>query len=639
MIDVSLLPAGDYGTPIDEDDNELFVDQSDQLSHQEDAKLFQTPSEALSQPTPGEIAAPSTSTNSFGFPQPPSMPVGAAQTNPFSKIPPSDATTKPIFTTNSLFSSSTKTSAPTPSWPSFSQTPVSTPAQPQSIIADNTSKPLFSWPTTTQSSPANPVPLTTTAPVEPPKPVFSCPPASQSSSSIFKTSEPLTTTEESESQSALPTSSVASSLFSTQKPAKEFSTSAETVKPLFSWSASNSQGSSTAFNAPDLSTTTIESKPSPASGSSLFSFQPSNLKPSSPTASDAASKSIFSQQTSPATFGAPAPTVSNSLFSKQTEQTITPLETENVTAEPQTTPQPLFSSSPSTNLITHDNQGSTSVKSAVEPEQDRLAVDYSHAESQLPSTEPLSRSESSVGDSVDYRQSWIETLRQSAIDSRNSYVNRKRPLEAEKEEIPLVHEKAKAPSDKPKIRREKVVKSKSMVAPKKQKKASLALASVAPLPTLPILEKVKKLTEAKRPAEDETVSSRTSQIDEDEMLLSAARIAAEQLKSGPRLLQKAPNYSSYMDPFRSSSFLSRSVNSESRVSSSSSSPYARINGYDLALAPETPLGLGRTLSRTEQRLRLTGGKGLAYKPLPHTPEKETSNKKTGKRKLNFNSDP
>jgi hypothetical protein len=146
------------------------------------------------------------------------------------------------------------------------------------------------------------------------------------------------------------------------------------------------------------------------------------------------------------------------------------------------------------------------------------------------------------------------------------------------------------------------------------KKTSLALASIAPLPNLPILDEVKKMIQPKAPSTTESETPAASQIDEDELLLSAARIAAESLKNGPSLLGNFPNYS-YPDPLRSSVRSERSVHSASDFSRSQS-PYSRINGHDVALAPESPLGLGRTLSRTEQRLRLTGGKGLAYKPLP-----------------------
>ncbi|KAH8702384.1 SAC3/GANP/Nin1/mts3/eIF-3 p25 family-domain-containing protein [Talaromyces proteolyticus] len=216
----------------------------------------------------------------------------------------------------------------------------------------------------------------------------------------------------------------------------------------------------------------------------------------------------------------------------------------------------------------------------------------------------------------EFRQSWIETLRQAAKANRGSTSSRKRPLGAE--EIP---ESAGLKPEIPAFKVQKAVAEEVLKPePVRQipKKKSLALASIAPLPTLPILEEVKKMTEPRKWEEDELASSKASQIDEDELLLSAARIAAEQLKNGPKLTGSMPSYA-HADSFRSSTSLGRSLNSSTH--SHSASPYARINGYDVALAPETPLGLGRTLSRTEQRLRLTGGKGLAYKPLQLTPGK------------------
>jgi hypothetical protein len=288
------------------------------------------------------------------------------------------------------------------------------------------------------------------------------------------------------------------------------------------------------------------------------------------------------------------------------------------------------------NLATNGQQEQTSEEDEVQSEQEEAPVDDLNEESRSTSVDTFSKSESAIDESLTSRRSWIEVLRKSALENRASKGNKKRPLEVENDEALQAQEEVSALIDEPQEpvhRDEEVPKPKR--AHRKQKK-SLALASIAPLPTLPILEQVKKLTEAKGPIEDETVSSRTSLIDEDEMLLSAARIAAEQLKSGPRLLDRTTDYL-YTDPFRSSTF-GRSVHSESRLSSSlsssmsGSSPYARVNGYDVALAPETPLGLGRTLSRTEQRLRLTGGKGLAYKPLQLTPEKATSSKKSTKKR-------
>lgn len=339
----------------------------------------------------------------------------------------------------------------------------------------------------------------------------------------------------------------------------------------------------------------------------------------------------FTPAETPAFTNAPAP-----LFSQQANATNSAKET--VQAIPEKSPvtsQPLFSSTFAAgidNKITANGpEEQTSEEAEVQTEQEQTLVEDLSEESRLPSGEAFSKSESAIEESSTSRSSWIKTLRQSAMEDRTSKVNKKRPLEFEAlqpEEIAAIDE-----SQVPVERDEEVPKPKR--AHRKLKK-SLALASIAPLPTLPILEQVKKLTEVKRPLDDETVSSRTSQIDEDEMLLSAARIAAEQLKNGPRLLDRTTDYL-YTDPFRSSTF-GRSVNSDSRLSSSQSSslsgssPYARINGYDVALAPETPLGLGRTLSRTEQRLRLTGGKGLAYKPLQLTPEKATSNRKSAKKR-------
>lgn len=106
-----------------------------------------------------------------------------------------------------------------------------------------------------------------------------------------------------------------------------------------------------------------------------------------------------------------------------------------------------------------------------------------------------------------------------------------------------------------------------------------------------------------------------STIDEDELLLNAARMVAHQLSQG-RLFDWAPSTLE----FGASVSLAKSyspVSGPSRTRSFSSTlegDRAIVNGYEVALAPSTP-GLGRSLSRTEQRIRLTGANGLAYKPL------------------------
>lgn len=169
-------------------------------------------------------------------------------------------------------------------------------------------------------------------------------------------------------------------------------------------------------------------------------------------------------------------------------------------------------------------------------------------------------------------------------------------------------------------------------APKKPKpeapnprKTSMALSSIKPLPTLPILEQVKSSTKRKSTEDlpQESTIPKYNHVDEDELLLSAARIAAESLRSGPRLSDGLSI--NYTDAPRSSFSPRSSLSSSLPPLSGSQSPQYHVNGHDLALAPDTDLGLGRTLSRTEQRLRLTGGKGLAYKPLEFASEKKKRN--------------
>lgn len=186
---------------------------------------------------------------------------------------------------------------------------------------------------------------------------------------------------------------------------------------------------------------------------------------------------------------------------------------------------------------------------------------------------------------------------------RTSSVSRKRGLDDQGPEAPI--ESGAKPA--------KVSKPEASVA---RKKKSMALSSIKPLPKLPILEQVESLT-AKKPAE-KSEPPKPSQVDEDEILLSAARIAAESLRSGPRLMD---SWTTPPDTRRSSFSPRGSFGSPMAFSRSQSPHSSSVHGYDLALAPDTDLGLGRTLSRTEQRLRLTGGKGLAYKPLDFTPKK------------------
>lgn len=225
--------------------------------------------------------------------------------------------------------------------------------------------------------------------------------------------------------------------------------------------------------------------------------------------------------------------------------------------------------------------------------------------------EPAEPANTEAEPSVDANETsntWLETLREAANKRReDSTASRKRAHDEPEEP---------QPSDGP-----KAAKISKPEAPPPRK--SMALSSIKPLPTLPILEQINS-TLARKPTEQqkpEPPKPKPNQIDEDELLLSAARIAAESLRSGPRLTESWPSY--YSEPPRSTFSPASSFSSSMPPLSGSQSPHQspRVNGHDLALAPDD-LGLGRTLSRTEQRLRLTGGKGLAYKPLDFTPEKK-----------------
>ncbi|KAJ5573879.1 uncharacterized protein N7459_008306 [Penicillium hispanicum] len=151
-------------------------------------------------------------------------------------------------------------------------------------------------------------------------------------------------------------------------------------------------------------------------------------------------------------------------------------------------------------------------------------------------------------------------------------------------------------------------------------KYSLAEASVKNLPTLPCLQRVEELLKRKEPSEEEVEEARAKrkrQIDEDEILLSAARIAAEQMRTGPKIFDGYSSYNAYSEPrhYSRSPRSSFSYSASSPFAQSVSSPQYPQHGYEVAYAPDTPLAPGQTISRTEHRIRMTGAHGLAYKPL------------------------
>lgn len=155
------------------------------------------------------------------------------------------------------------------------------------------------------------------------------------------------------------------------------------------------------------------------------------------------------------------------------------------------------------------------------------------------------------------------------------------------------------------------------------KKYSIAEAYAKALPKLPCLDRVKALIDRKSPTEDEAKVSKSHnrQVDEDELLLNAARIAAEQLRTGPKIFDPSSDY----DP-RRSSYSPRASYYNSPYSLSQS---PRPHGYPVAHAPDVPEGLGRSMSASEIRIRTTGAHGLAYKELDFS----TVDKRKEKRKF------
>ncbi|KAL4947398.1 SAC3/GANP/Nin1/mts3/eIF-3 p25 family-domain-containing protein [Aspergillus filifer] len=196
---------------------------------------------------------------------------------------------------------------------------------------------------------------------------------------------------------------------------------------------------------------------------------------------------------------------------------------------------------------------------------------------------------------------WLHWLREAA-DKRRSTLSTSTPASRKR-----VHEQETPPSNK-------IVKAPKVPKPQQPPRKSMAAASMKPLPKLPILEQIEKLTARKAAEEKPAEPPKPNHVDEDDLLLSAARIAAESLRTGPRIVSSS---SASYEPWRTSFSPASSVGSSAgAVFSRSESPnQSYISGYDVSLAPDSDLGLGKSLSRTEQRIRMTGGKGLAYKPL------------------------
>ncbi|KAI1971254.1 actin cytoskeleton and mitosis protein [Ophidiomyces ophidiicola] len=117
-----------------------------------------------------------------------------------------------------------------------------------------------------------------------------------------------------------------------------------------------------------------------------------------------------------------------------------------------------------------------------------------------------------------------------------------------------------------------------------------------------------------------------SMIDEDELLFTAARIAGREL-SRVGLFHGLPQFQGSASRHSTPSVSSPVADPVSGNNHSNENSRAIVNGFEVALAPPTPLGLGRTLSRTEQRIRNTGAKGLAYKPIMNVLESRSKKEK------------
>lgn len=259
-------------------------------------------------------------------------------------------------------------------------------------------------------------------------------------------------------------------------------------------------------------------------------------------------------------------------------------------------------------------QSPTKSLGSVEATQVQTVADrFSSPGSRFSTEPPLVGDELTDSQGASRRYAWLEALRDFNGKRREERpTSRKRALD-ENEEQSAIDENSGAQRT-----------SEGEGEEARPHRSSIFRASIAPLPTLPILEEVRKMTERNQSPEVEASTPAQSCIDEDEILLSSARIVAESLKHGRSLIEGTPEY---LDPLHASRHLATSSSPASRASRSQS-PYFHVNGHDIALAPDTPLGLGRTMSRTEQRIRLTGGKGLAYKPLKPRPKQSKRKGKT-----------
>ncbi|KAJ6185892.1 hypothetical protein N7519_007193 [Penicillium mononematosum] len=164
-----------------------------------------------------------------------------------------------------------------------------------------------------------------------------------------------------------------------------------------------------------------------------------------------------------------------------------------------------------------------------------------------------------------------------------------------------------------------------------------------PIPKLPILEKLeeklarakalcepKALTEEQLQYIEEARLKRARQVDEDEIALSRARILAEKLRTGPGIFDgwtgriREPWHDPNWNPIARivEKYQARNIPQPNSYVPPRLTLNRTARGYEVAYAPDTP---DRPMSRTEQRIRRTGARGLAHVPLDferHRREKE-----------------
>ncbi|KAL2813279.1 SAC3/GANP/Nin1/mts3/eIF-3 p25 family-domain-containing protein [Aspergillus granulosus] len=649
MIDRDLLSERDSGQVSYENDDSLFVSDDDNEmtattsqpneppcvtgglstpfgnSSQSATSNLSAPALGAAFPQKPEEPKPSTSPIPFGslFPSTNTSSSSAntsapSSLNPFAKpfslpssqTPEKKPTPSPPPVSNSqpsgIFSSGTtfaqlkpEEKAPTPSTSLFQFPSASQPVTPQpSAFFPSGNASVHSKPEDTVSTPSNIPPfqfpsVPQSAPQPSPPSIFSnVQKPSVSTASLFAAPLVPSTTQASGS-TAGPSST---SVFDTAKP----SPTIESRAPLFSFSTppepATQQPPTGAFELPKP-----QSPPQPPRA--FPSFQPEGKKEepsvfSTRKTSPFATNSTFREPVQSAVEISSAPSSPSQLaVSAKEETSIIPASKESSPVANNGVPKnPIFPPPLESSILKTEAPGDSRSDAQPDvPEVNHAAPLEIVSEEQAP--------EEPAPNEAERKLAWINSLKEAASRRRKTVStptetpNRKRVYE-EQETAPANDE----------------VKAQKLSKPERPRK-SMALSSIKPLPKLPILEAIESMT-ARKPVEKPS-PPKPNQVDEDEILISAARIAAESLRSGPRLLDAFSAPATY-EPWRSS-FSPGSSIASSIAFSRSQSPQQSVHGYDVALAPETNLGLGRTLSRTEQRIRLTGGKGLAYKPLNFTP--------------------